>query len=70
MAETPPAAGNLVICTDPSTLKEVRAAINAMNSGKAGGANRVTAEMRKAEDTETPRFLTDGFKEMGKRTDP
>ena len=64
IAELPPAAEDLVICIDPSTLEEVKAAINAMKSGKVGGADGVTAEILKPEDTETPRFLTDVFEEI------
>ena len=45
-------------------MEEVKAAIKAMKSGKAGGAVGVTAEILKAEDMETPCFLTDVFKEI------
>ncbi|KAL9966528.1 hypothetical protein ACROYT_G024615 [Oculina patagonica] len=64
VAEIPPAAEDLVICTDPPTLEEVKVAIKAMKNGKAGGADGVTAEMLKAEETVTPRILTDIFKEI------
>ena len=64
MAEIQPAVEDLVICIDPPTLEEVKAAIKAMKSGKAGGADGVTAEMLKAEDTETTCFLTDIVKEI------
>ena len=64
MAEIPPAAEDLLICIDPSTLKEVKTAINAITSGKAIGADGVTAEILKTEDTETPRFFTDVFEEI------
>lgn len=63
MAEIPPAVEDLAICTDLPTLEEVKAAIKAMKSRKAGGAHRVTAEMLKAEETETPSLLTDIFRE-------
>ena len=44
MAEIQPAVEDLVICIDPPTLEEVKKAINAMKSGKAGGADGVIAE--------------------------
>ena len=47
---------DLDVCIYPSTMKEVKAAIKAMKSGKACGADGVTAEMLKAEETETPRL--------------
>ena len=40
----------LDINTDPPTLSEVKDAINAIKSGKAGGLDGVTADMLKAED--------------------
>ena len=43
----------LDINTDPPTLSEVKVAIKAMKSGKAGGLDRVTAHMLKAEDVMT-----------------
>ncbi len=67
MAGIPPAAVDLVICIDPLTLEGVKAAIRAMKSAKAGGANRVTAEILKAEETETPRILTDRFMRRERR---
>lgn len=48
---------DLDICIDPATMEEVKAAIKAMKSGKAGGADGVTADMLKADETETPRRL-------------
>ncbi|KAL9960175.1 hypothetical protein ACROYT_G033591 [Oculina patagonica] len=66
VAEIPPAAEDLVICTDPPTLEEVKVAIKTMKNGKAGGADGVTAEMLKAEETVTPRILTDIFREIWK----
>ena len=47
----------LDINTDPPTLIEVKAAIKAMKSGKAGGLDGVTADMLKAEDVMTPILL-------------
>ena len=60
---------DLDICIDPPTLEEVEAAIKAMKSGKAGGADEVTVEMLKAEETETPCLLMCIFREMGERDD-
>ena len=57
VVEIPLAAENLEICIDPPTMEEVKAAIKAMKSGKACGADGVTAEIVKAEETETPRLL-------------
>ena len=57
VAETPLAVEDLGICTDPLTMEEVKDAIKAMKSGKAGGADGVTAEMFKAKETEKPRLL-------------
>ena len=37
-------------------MEEMKAAIKAVKSEKACGANGVTAEMLKAEETETPRL--------------
>ena len=64
VAETPPAVEDLDICTDPPTMEEVKDAIKAMKSGRAGGADGVTAEMLKAEETETPRLLMCIFREI------
>ena len=47
----------LDINTDPPTLSEVKVAIKAMKSGKAGGLDGVTADMLKAEDVMTPILL-------------
>ena len=55
---------DLDICIDPPTMGEVKAAIKMMKSGKAGGADGVTAEILKAEETETPRLLMGIFREI------
>ena len=55
------------VCIDPPTMEEVKAAIKAMKSGKACGADGVTAEMLKTEETETPRLLTCIFREIWAR---
>ena len=47
----------LDINTDPPTLDEVKIAIKAMKSGKAGGLDGITADMLKAEEVETPVIL-------------
>ena len=47
----------LDINTDPPTLEEVKTAIKAMKSGKAGGLDGITADMLKAEEVETPVIL-------------
>ena len=52
-----PAEETLDIDTDPPTLEEVKQAIKAMKNGKAGGLDGVTADMLKAEELETPRYL-------------
>ena len=57
VADIPPAVEDLDICIDPPTKEEVKSAIKAMKRGKACGADGVTAEMLKAEDTETRRHL-------------
>ena len=64
VAEIPPAVEELDICIDPPTMEEGKAAIKAMKSGKAGGADGITAEMLKAEETETPRLLMCIFREI------
>ena len=64
VAEIPPAVEDLDICIDPPTMEEVKAAIKVMKSGKAGGADGLTAEMLKAEETETPRVLMCIFREI------
>ena len=48
-------------------MEEVKATIKAMKSGKACGADGVTAEMFEAEETETPRLLTCIFREIWER---
>ncbi len=66
MAEILLAIEDLVFCTDPPTCtctsEEMNVAIKAMKSGKAGGADSVTPEMSKAEETETPCILTDTYR--------
>ena len=47
MIEIPPAVENLVICIDPPPLEVVKAAIKAMKSEKAGGADGMIAETLK-----------------------
>ena len=64
VAEIQPAVEDLDICIDPPTMGEVKAAIKMMKSGKAGGADGVTAEILKAEETETPRLLMGIFREI------
>ena len=64
VAEIPLAVEDLDICIDPPTMEEVKAAIKVMKSGKAGGADQVTAEMLKAEETETPHLLMCIFREI------
>ncbi|PVD27010.1 hypothetical protein C0Q70_12160 [Pomacea canaliculata] len=49
LADIQPAAIDLDICTDPPSLEEVTAAIKKMKSGKAPGADGITAEMLKAD---------------------
>ncbi|PVD20863.1 hypothetical protein C0Q70_19025 [Pomacea canaliculata] len=44
-----PAAIDLDICTDSPSLEDVTAEIKAMKSGKAPGADEITAEMLKAD---------------------
>ena len=55
---------DLDICIDPPTMGEVKATIKMMKTGKAGGADGVTAEILKAEETETPRLLMGIFREI------
>ena len=61
IADIPAAREDLDINIDASTMEEVKAAIKEMKSGKAAGVDGVTAEMLKAEETETPRLLTEIF---------
>ena len=63
VAEIPPAVDDLDICIDPPTMEEVKVAMKVMKSGKAGGADGVTAEMLTAEETEAPRLLMCIFRE-------
>lgn len=60
-ADIKAAERDLDIQTACPTLVEVREAIKAMKSWKSPGNDRVTAEMIKAEDAETPRVLTEIF---------
>ena len=55
---------DLDICTDPPSLEEVTAAIKAMKSGKAPGADGVTAEMLKADVNVTAPILNEIFKQI------
>ena len=55
---------DLDICIDPPTMGEVKATIKMMKRGNAGGADGVTAEILKAEETETPRLLMGIFREI------
>ena len=64
VAEIPPAVEDLAICIDPPTMEEVKAAIKAMKSRKASEADGMTAEMLKAEETETPRLLMRIFRKI------
>ena len=64
VVEIAPAAEDLDICIDPPTIEEVKAAIKAVKSGKACGADGVTAEMLKAKETKTPRLLICIFREI------
>ena len=64
LADIQPADTDLDICTDPSSLEEVTAAIKAMKSGKAPGADGVTAEMLKADVNVTAPILTEIFKQI------
>ena len=64
LADIQPADTDLDICTDPPSLKEVTAAIKAMKSGKAPGADGVTAEMLKADVNVTAPILTEIFKQI------
>ena len=56
-ADIPAAEEILDIDTDPPTLAEVKEAIKAMKSGKAGGLDGITADMLKAEEVYTPVHL-------------
>ena len=64
LADIQPADTDLDICTDPPSLEEVTAAIKAMKSGKAPGADGVTAEMLKADVDVTAPILTEIFKQI------
>ena len=64
LADIQPADTDLDICTDPPSLEEVTAAIKAMKSGKAPGADGVTAEMLKADVNVTAPILTEIFKQI------
>lgn len=62
VAEIPQAIKDLDICIDPPSNEEVKAAVKAINSGKAGGVDGVTEEILNPEEIETPRLLTDIFR--------
>ena len=64
LADIQPADTDLDICTDPPSLEEVTAAIKAMKSGNAPGADGVTAEMLKAGVNVTAPILTEIFKQI------
>ena len=64
LADIQPADTDLDICTDPPSLEEVTAAIKAMKSGKAPGADGVTAEMLKADVNVTAPILTEIFRQI------
>ena len=64
IAYIPAARENLDINIDAPTMEEVKAAIKEMKSGKAAGVDGVTAEMLKAEETETPRLLIEIFRNI------
>ena len=64
LADIQPADTDLDICTDPPSLEEVTAAIKAMKSGKAPGADGVTAEMLKADVNVTAPIVTEIFKQI------
>ena len=64
LADIQPADTDLDICTDPPSLEEVTAAIKAMKSGKAPGADGVTAEMLKADVNVMAPILTEIFKQI------
>ena len=51
----------------PPTANEVKSAIDNMKSGKAPGADGVSAEMLKAGGDVITETLTEIFKEMGRR---
>ena len=64
LADIQPVDTDLDICTDPPSLEEVTAAIKAMKSGKAPGADGVTAEMLKADVNVAAPILTEIFKQI------
>ena len=64
IADIPAAQEDLDINIDAPTMEGVKAAIKEMKSGKAAGVDGVTAEMLKAEETETPRLLTEIFRNI------
>ena len=63
-AEIPEAEVDIVIDTGPPSLQEVKTAIKCMKSGKAPGADGITAEMLKVDEEETPRLLTEIFNQI------
>ena len=64
IADIPAAREDLDINIDAPTMEGVKAAINEMKSGKAAGVDGVTAEMLKAEETETLLLLTEIFRNI------
>lgn len=61
-----PADEDLAINIEAPSEDEVRSSIKAMKSGKAGGLDRVTADMLKADMKYGPKFLTTIFEEIWK----
>ena len=64
LSDIQPADTDLDICTDPPRLEEVTATIKAMKSGKAPGADGVTAEMLEADVNVTAPILNEIFKQI------
>ena len=56
-ADIPEAEIDLDIDVDPPTEEEIISSIKAMKSGKAGGKDRITADMLKAELSRAPGLL-------------
>jgi hypothetical protein len=63
-ADIKPAESELEIDTACPTLEEVKECIKTMKKGKSPGTDRVTAEMIKTEEKETPRILTNIFRKI------
>ena len=64
LADIPEAAYDLEIDLDQITEAEVREAIKAQKNEKAPGSGSVCAEMRKADEQETPRILCQIFQRL------